>query len=282
MPHAIWKGSISFGLVQIPVNLYPGEKRDELSFAMLDKRDLSPVGYKRVNKNTGKEVPWEEVVKGYEYEEGKYVVLSDEDFKAANPKATQTVDIVDVVYENDIPKEYFDRPYILAPTARGAKGYALLRETLKHTGKVGIANVVIHTRQYLSAVIPHGNMLVLNLLRYPDEIRDTSEFEVPGEDLSALGVTDKEVQMAKRLVEGMVDRWEPSRYRDTYRQDIMALIDKKIKEGKTKEVHAPPPEEGRKPAEIIDLMALLKKSVEQKGGKKTAAVQPGQKRAARK
>ncbi len=208
MAHAIWKGSISFGLVQIPVGLYSGEKREDLNFTMLDKKDLSPVGYKRYNKNTGEEVGWNDVLKGYEYEEGQYVVLSEEDLKNANPKATQTVEILDFVDADEIPPEYFDKPYYLAPTKKGTKGYALLRETLKKTGKTGIAKVVIHTREYIAALLPQGNLLVLDILRYPYEIRDTSDLEIPGET-SELGVTDKEIKMAEMLVQGMVDKWAP-------------------------------------------------------------------------
>ena len=267
MAHAIWKGSISFGLVQIPVGLYSGEKREELNFTMLDKNDFSPVGYKRYNKNTGQEVGWNDVVKGYEYEEGRYVVLSEEDLKNANPKATQTVEILDFVDADDIPAEYFDKPYYLAPTAKGKKGYALLRETLKKTGKVGIAKVVIHTREYIAALMPRGNVLVLDILRYPYEIRDTSDLEIPGEKISELGVTDKEIKMAEMLVKGMVDKWDPAKYKDTYREDVLKMIEEKVKTGDTKRLAEAVLKEEKKGAEIIDLMSLLKKSVEEKAGR---------------
>jgi DNA end-binding protein Ku len=273
MAHAIWKGSISFGLVQIPVGLYPGEKRDDFNFTMLDKNGFSPVGYKRYNKNTGQEVGWNDVVKGYEYEEGQYVVLSEDDLKNANPKATQTVEILDFVDADDITAEYFDKPYFLAPTKKGVKGYALLRETLKKTGKAGIAKVVIHTREYIAALIPRGDALVLDILRYPYEIRDTSDLEIPGEKISELGVTDKEIKMAEMLVKGMEDKWDPSRYKDTYREDVMKMIDEKVKTGDTKHLAEAVLKEEKKGAEIIDLMSLLKKSVEEKEAqwKKTPA-----------
>ncbi|MGC2423098.1 MAG: Ku protein [Nitrospirota bacterium] len=278
MAHAIWKGSISFGLVQIPVGLYSGEKREELNFAMLDKNDFSPVGYKRYNKNTGQEVGWNDVVKGYEYEEGRYVVLSDDDLKNANPKATQTVEILDFVDADEIPAEYFDKPYYLAPTAKGKKGYALLREMLKKTGKVGIAKVVIHTREYIAALMPQGNVLVLDILRYPYEIRDTSDLEIPGENISELGVTDKEIQMAEMLVKGMVDKWDPARYKDTYREDVMKMIEEKVKTGDTKRLAEAAMKEEKKGAEIIDLMSLLKKSVEEKEAQRKQAPAKPQKK----
>ena len=271
MAHAIWKGSISFGLVQIPVGLYSGEKREDLNFTMLDKKDLSPVGYKRYNKNTGEEVGWNDVLKGYEYEEGQYVVLSEEDLKNANPKATQTVEILDFVDADDIPPEYFDKPYYLAPTKKGTKGYALLRETLKKTGKTGIAKVVIHTREYIAALMPQGNVLVLDILRYPYEIRDTSDLEIPGEKISELGVTDKEIKMAEMLVQGMVDKWDPARYKDTYREDVLKMIAEKVKTGDTKHLAEAAGKEEKKGAEIIDLMSLLKKSVEEKEARRKKA-----------
>jgi DNA end-binding protein Ku len=264
MAHAIWKGSISFGLVQIPVGLYSGEKREDLIFTMLDKNDFSPVGYKRYNKKTGREVGWNDVVKGYEYEEDQYVVLSEEDLKNANPKATQTVEILDFVDADEIPAEYFDKPYYLAPTKKGKKGYALLRETLKKTGKVGIAKAVIHTREYIAALMPKDNVLVLDILRYPYEIRGTSDLEIPGEKITELGVTDKEIQMAEMLVNGMVDKWDPARYKDTYREDVMKMIQEKVKTGDTKHLAEAAMKEEKRGAEIIDLMSLLKKSVEEK------------------
>jgi DNA end-binding protein Ku len=264
MAHAIWKGSISFGLVQIPVGLYPGERRDDFNFTMLDKNGFSPVGYKRYNKNTGQEVGWNDVVKGYEYEEGRYVVLSEDDLKNANPKATQAVEILDFVDADDIPAEYFDKPYFLAPAKKGVKGYALLRETLKKTGKAGIAKVVIHTREYIAALMPRGDALVLDILRYPYEIRDTSDLEIPGEKISELGVTDKEIKMAEMLVKGMEDRWDPARYKDTYREDVMKMIREKVKTGDTKRLAEAAVGDEKKGAEIIDLMSLLKKSVEEK------------------
>lgn len=266
MPRAIWKGAISFGLVNIPIGLYSTEIKKGLNFSLLDRRDLAPVGYQRINKETGKEVAWEEIVKGYEYEDGEFVVLSDEDFRRANVEATQTIDIIDFVDAAQIASIYFDQPYYLAPGRKGEKGYALLRETLRQTGKAGIAKVVIRTRQHAAALIPYGNMLVLNLLRFADELRDPAELELPGQDLAALGVSKRELEMAERLVEGMQDNFQPDKYHDEYRDDLLALIDKKIKSGNTETITEPAPAEPtRDKAEVIDLMALLKRSLDQKG-----------------
>lgn len=269
MARALWKGSISFGLVNIPVGLFSAEQRDEgLSFAQLDRRSMSPIGYKRYNKETGEEVPWEEIVRGYEYETGRYVVLSDEDFQRANPKASRTVEILDFVDASDIEPLYFDKPYYLAPPGGGAaaKGYALLRETLRRTGKVGVARVVIRTREYLAAVMARGPLLVLEVLRYPYELRSTDDLEVPGEDLDALGVTEKELKMAEMLVEQMVEGWQPEKYKDRYRDDLLARIQEKIAAGETEAVGGEGvTEEAEAGAEVVDIMSLLKRSVERAG-----------------
>jgi len=224
MPRELWKGAIHFGLVHIPVSLYPAEQREELSFSMLDRRDLAPVGYKRFNKNTGDEVPYEQIVKGYEYEEGRYVTLEKEDFKRANVEASQTVDIVGFVEAADIPAYYYETPYYLGAGKHGEKGYALLRETLQRTGRVGIANVVIRTRQHLAALYPQGKLLILNILRYQNEIRPSDEVKVP-EDLKDAKVQPRELTMAERLVEDMVMKWDPDEYHDTYRDDLLKLIE---------------------------------------------------------
>jgi len=272
MARAIWKGNISFGLVSIPVGLFSAETRDEISFRQLDRKNLSPVGYRKYNKATGQEVEADDIVKGYEYDDERYVLVSDEDLRRANPEKTQTVDITDFVDLTEIDPEYFDKPYYLAPTKKNtAKAYALLREALKRSGKVGIAKVVIRSREYLAAVIPHGNVLVLEILRYPHEIRGTQDLEVPGEDLQALGVNDREVKMAEVLIDGMTSEWDPEKYHDSYRDDLMALINRKIESGQTEVLDETPVEE---PAEdtgkVVDIMALLKRSVEATGRKVAA------------
>ena len=262
MPRVIWKGNISFGLVSIPVGLYPAEKKEEVSLVQLDQKDLSPIGYKKYNKQTGQETPPQDIVKGYEYEEGHYVILTDEDLKKANVKATQTVEILDFIDRNEVPPIYFDKPYFLAPDEKGKKGYALLRETLKRTGKAGIAKVVIHTKEYLAALIPYGNVMILDLMRYASELRDPGELELPAEDLAELGVSDKEVSMAERLVEGMADKWEPARYRDRYREDLKAMVEAKIATGETKAAYEEAAKEVAARGEVVDLMGLLKQSIE--------------------
>lgn len=264
MAHPIWKGTISFGLVNIPVGLFSAQgKEAKLDFNLLDKKDLSPIGYKKINKRTGQEVPSGEMVRGYELEDGNYVVLTDEDFKNANAKATQTVEIIDFVDLKDIHPVFFEKPYFLAPVGRGAKGYALLREALNKSGKAGVAKVVIHSREYIGVVVPFGKALVLDLLRYAGELKKAEELDLPEEDLKALGVSDKELDMAQRLIESMIADWEPDKYHDTYRDQLVSYIRKKVEAGETarvEEVAEAPP---RPTAEVIDLMSLLKKSVEE-------------------
>jgi DNA end-binding protein Ku len=257
MPRELWKGAIQFGLVHIPVSLFPAEQREELSFTMLDRRDLQPVGYKRFNKATGEEVPYEQIVKGYEYTEGEYITLEKEDFKRANVEATQTVDIAGFVEREQLPPFFFESPYYLAPGKHGDKGYALLRETLVRTGRVGLATVVIRTRAHLAALYAVDNVLVLNTLRYADELRDPKELKLP-EDLKAAKVTAKEIDMAERLVEDMAMDWDPAQFHDTYRDDLLKMIEEKAS-GKAK----PEPKAKRAPreAEVIDFAALLERSL---------------------
>lgn len=267
MARGLWKGAISFGLVNVPVELHSAKRRtSELDMTMLDKRDLAPVGYKRVNKATGKEVPWAEVVKGYEYRNDKYVVLSDEDFRRANPEAAKTVDIQAFVELADIAPQYFETPYYLVPGKRGEKAYALLRDTLKKAGKAGIATVMIRTRQYLAALIAQDELLVLNTLRYHDELKQASEFEIPDAKVSA-----KEMDMAMRLVDDMADKWQPARYKDTFKDDLLKRIEEKVEAGQTEEITEP--EKGArepKSADVVDLMSLLKKSIEKKPAKRAS------------
>jgi DNA end-binding protein Ku len=272
MPRGLWKGAISFGLVNVPVELYSAQKRSaELDLTMLDKRDLAPVGYQRVNKASGREVPWEDVVKGYEYEDGKYVVLSEEDFRRANPEATKTVDIVAFVELAEIAPIYFETPYYLGPGKRGEKAYALLRDAMAKAGKAGIATVVIRTKQYLAALIPRDEALVLNTLRYHKELKKPEDLEIP-QKLKGVKVTSKELEMALRLIEDMADKWQPEKYHDTYHEDLLKRIEQKVKAGQTEEITEPEKEEqAAKGAEVIDLMSLLKKSVEKTHKPKRAA-----------
>jgi DNA end-binding protein Ku len=266
MPRTLWKGAISFGLVNIPVGLYSAENRNSFDLDLLDKRTLTPVGFKRYNKETGKDVSWNEIVKGYEYEKGNYVVLTDEDFRRANVEATQTVEIVKFVEASEIAPIYFETPYYLAPQKRGEKGYALLREILIQNEKTAIANVVIRTRQYVAALMPLGDVIVMTTLRYANEIRPADNLDVPSRNLKSLRITGKELEMGNRLVEGMSGKWNPKEFHDTYHEDLMALIEKRIKAGKTETIdESEPKAKKRQEGRVIDLMALLKKSVERRG-----------------
>jgi DNA end-binding protein Ku len=269
MARKVWKGAIVFGLVHVPVTLYPAAKPNELDFDLLDSRDMAPIGYERINKRTGKPVAWEHIVKGYEYEDGSSVVMSEEDFRQANPKATQTVEILAFVDGGSIEAQYFDTPYRLVPDKRGEKGYTLLRETLRRTGKVGIAQVVIRTKQYLAVLLPQNNYMVMQTLRYADEILAEAELEQPPSTLKAAGVNAREVKMAEQLVEDMTEPWKPEQYKDTYRNDLLARVKQKIKAGETEVVTQP---EAGQPsaggAQVIDLMAALKRSIE--SGKRRA------------
>ena len=262
MPRALWKGAISFGLVHVPVELYPAAQRHSLDLDWLDKRTLDPIGYKKINKSTGKEVKAEQIVKGYEYEKGRYVVLGEEDFKRANPVATQTVEILAFIAEGEVPAEYFDTPYYLAPGRRGEKVYALLREAMKHAKRQGLAHVVLQTKQHLALVYPQDRLLMLNTLRYADEIRESSGLELPAAGAKG-GVKSNELKMALRLIEEMTERWDPDKYRDTYRDDILKRVRAKVKAGETREAAEPEKEAApaRQKAEVIDLVALLRQSV---------------------
>ena len=267
MARSLWKGAISFGLVHIPVEMYPATSNHALDLNMLDRRDFSPIGFKRYNKNTGKEDGWDDLIKGYEYTEGEYVVLSDEDLRRANPEATQAIDILAFVDAGDVPLIYYDQPYYLAPGKGGDKVYALLRDTLKKVGKIGIATVVIRVKQHLAALHCVGNTIVMNTLRYADEIRDPADLNIPGKNAKT-AISDKELKMAMALVEGMSEDWEPEQYHDTYREDVMALIEKKIKAKQTKTITMPDKDE--KPAKatnVIDLVSLLQASLGKKPGK---------------
>jgi DNA end-binding protein Ku len=260
---AIWKGSIDFGLVNIPVRLYSAESSHGLSFDLLDKRDFSRIRYRRVNEKTGREVPWEDTVKGYEYKKNQYVALSDDDFAQANVEATQTIAITDFVNSADVSPIFYDKPYYLEPLKNGYRAYALLREVLQQTGKVGIAKVVIRSRQHLAMVLPQDPLLILNLLRFPDELRDPSSLDLPKNGTRSAAVSAQEIKMAERLVETMVGKWQPEKYRDEYHDDLMKLIEQKIESGKTKVVETAKPGATREQrGKVIDIMHLLRQSVE--------------------
>lgn len=272
MARSLWKGAISFGLVHIPVDMYPAVREHGLDLTMLDKRDFSPVGFKRYNKNNDKEVTWDDIVKGYEYADGEYVVLSEEDLRAANPEATGTIDILAFVDAADVSLLYYEQPYYLAPGKGGDKVYALLRETLRKAGKIGIATVVIRVKQHLAALVCVGDTIVLNTLRFADEIRETDELKIPTKDAKTAAVSDKELKMAMALVEGMSEEWKPEQYHDTYREDVLALVEKKVKAKQTKVITMPGKEAARpSSSNVVDLVALLQQSIRKKPGKVAAA-----------
>ncbi|MFL1527704.1 Ku protein [Pseudomonas sp. O230] len=270
MARAIWKGAISFGLVHIPVALVSATSSQGVDFDWLDSRSMDPVGYKRVNKVTGKEVTKEHIVKGVQYEKGRYVVLSEEEIKSAHPLSTQTIDIFSFVDSEQIPLQNIDTPYYLAPDKRGGKVYALLRETLSKTNKVALAHVVLHTRQHLAALMPLDSAMVLVMLRWPAEVRSLDTLEL-GSEVTKAELAKGELEMAKRLVEDMSGDWSPDDYRDSFEDKIMALVEKKANEGKIEDVESATDEEERKTADVIDLTELLKRSLGGKAGGKAVA-----------
>jgi DNA end-binding protein Ku len=263
----MWKGFVSFGLVEIPVEMVTAEESHELSFHLFDKRDRSPVGNRRINKVSGEDVPWSEVVKGYEYSPDEYVMLSDEELRAANAKATQTIEILDFVDAAEVHVAYYDKPYYLRPARkRGHKAYALLHDTLESTSKMGIARVVIRTREHLAAVTIRGPALMLCLLRHAHELREPSVIGLPEESHAELGLTKKELDMAARLVDDMSGKWKPEKYTDRYRKDVLAMIQRKVKAGKLEAIDKPErTEEPEKHGDVLDLMPLLKRSMERGG-----------------
>ena len=253
---AIWKGNISFGLVNIPIALYPATRREELRFRLLRASDLSPVNYKRVAEADGEEVPWEQIVKGYEYEKGMFVVLKDEDFQRIDIEATQTVEIIDFVELTQVDPVYFNRPYYMEAGKGGDKAYALLHKALEATSKIGIAKVVIRTRQHLASVKPAANGLVLELMHFADELVDPQGFHVPTE----VEVGKKELQMAQTLIESMSTAWDAHRYKDDYRQALEKAIEEKIEHGGEFVGKAKAP---RPATKVIDLVKVLQESLAQ-------------------
>ena len=265
----LWKGAISFGLVHIPVGLYSATMSSGIDFDWLDKRSMQPVGYKRVNKVTGKEIAPADIARGVEYEEGRYVVLSPEEIAAAFPKTTQTIEIEAFIDADEIPFVYLERPYYTAPLKRGEKVYALLREALRKSGKVGIAKVVIQSKQHLAVLIPCGRALILNLLRWGGEIRSFEQLDLPPQDAKAAGIKDAELKMATQLIDDMTQAWNADQFRNSFAQEIHKLVESKAAAGKIARV-AKVQDAERAPAgaEILDLTTLLKRSL---AGKSTRA-----------
>jgi DNA end-binding protein Ku len=260
---AIWKGSLTFGLVNIPVELKTAVRADHISFRLLHQEDLSPVKYERICQAEGEPVPWSEVVKGYEYEKGKFVVLTDDDFKAAALEQSKTIDILDFVKEEEIDPRYFETPYYLVPGKGGDKAYALLREAIRQTGSIGVGKIIIRQTQHLAAVKVVGEALVLEIMRFANELVDSSEFNFPSRET----VRPQELQMAEQLVANLAEPFDPTRYTDEYRANLMRIIKAKMKGKKPK---LEEPEEQSPDSGVLDLMSRLRASLEEGAGKKGA------------
>jgi DNA end-binding protein Ku len=264
MARALWKGAISFGLIYVPVELHTASRDNTLPLHMLDGRDFAPVGYHRVNKNTGKEVDWSHIVKGYEYKKGEFVALADADFKHANVKASETIEIDTFCDVSQIPAMYYDKPYYLAPTKGGDKVYSLLRQALEATDKVAVATFVMHQRQHLCAIAPHDSSLMLMTLRFADEV-------LPAETKPAGKISAAELTMAKQLVQSMEGKFSAGKFKDTYRSDLKRRVQEKIRNKETHSLDVEEPKsEARPKAQVIDLMAALKASLKKSGGRAPA------------
>jgi DNA end-binding protein Ku len=261
---AIWKGSLTFGLVNIPVELRTAIRSDHISFRLLHEKDLSPVKYERICQSEDKPIPWDEIVKGYEYTKGKFVVLTDADFKTAALERSQTIDILDFVKEDEIDPRYFETPYYLVPGKGGDKPYALLREAIRKTGSVGIGKIIIRQTQHLAGVKVVGDALVLEIMRFANELVDASEYSFPSRE----AIRPQELQMAEQLVGNLAEPFDPSRYTDEYRANLMRIIKAKMK-GKKPNLEEPAteaPDSG-----VLDLMSRLRASLAEGTGKKGAA-----------
>jgi DNA end-binding protein Ku len=270
----IWKGAISFGLVNIPVGLHTAATESGVDFDWLDKRTMDPVGYKRINKRTGKEIDRDNIVKGVEYEDGKYVVVSPDEIAEAYPRTTQTIEIQRFVPAEQVSFVYLERPYYIAPINKGHKVYALLRDTLVQTGKIGIAKVVIQTKQHLAALVASGDALVLNLMRWGDEVKSMEDLDLPSSGAKAMTASPQEKKMAKMLVEDMSGDWDPDAFKDEFKQVVMDLVEKKVKAGKTETVIEPQEEAPRLSDNVIDLTELLQRSLKGRGAAKKTPSSP--------
>ncbi|WP_102946932.1 Ku protein [Stenotrophomonas sp. VV52] len=276
MARPIWTGTLSFGLLNVPVSLMSGERKVDLQFRMLDSRDKKPIRFERVNADTGEEVPWKDIVKAYEYDKGSYVVLEESDIKSAAPESHETVEVETFVDASQIDPRYYEKPYLLVPGKKAEKGYVLLRETLRSTGKVGIARVVVRTREYLCAVMPNEDALVLMILRYPQELVDPEEHKLPTGSLADYRISSKETAMAEQLIESMSGEWKPDDYHDEFRERLQTLLTKRIKsKGGTTTVEDEPAPREDAATNVVDFMSLLQKSLDAKKrtpAKKSAAV----------
>ena len=283
MSRPIWSGSISFGLVSVPVYLVTGREDKKLSFHMLDKKDHARIGYRTINKATGREIPRSRIVKGFEYKDGKFVLMNDEDFKRANPKKTKTIDIEEFVALEEVDPMLFEQPYYLIPGKNGEKAYHLLKEALDKTNKIAIGTFVMREREKLVAILPHGDFLVLEMLRFAHEVLSDKEAKTIHRPAKKPRVTDRELVMAESLIRDMTAKWNPEKYKDTYYNDVMKLIHAKVKGGKAIEAFEAETPDVETPGKVLDLMPLLKKSLEQShhGGAKSSRTKTHSKRGSR-
>ncbi|HVJ66621.1 MAG TPA: Ku protein [Caulifigura sp.] len=261
MARPIWKGHVSFGLVNVPITLFGAEERTDISFHLLDSRDSARVHYERVNEATGEEVPWDKIVKGYEFKDGDYVIMSDEELDRAQPELTKNIEIEKFVEVTEIEPTYFEKPYYLVPGKGGEKGYVLLREAMKKTGRVGVCRVVIRARGHLAILMPQGNALVLELLRFQQELRDPKDLDLPTGNKGKHHITPRELELATSLVKGMAGEWDPADYEDEYRAALMNLIHKRIKAGQTEMSPEAEEEEVEEEAPTVNFIEVLRKSV---------------------
>ncbi|MDR6520939.1 non-homologous end joining protein Ku [Variovorax atrisoli] len=268
----LWKGAITFGLVHIPVGLHTASIEQGIDFDWLDKRSMDPVGYKRINKRTGREIDKDNIVKGFEYEDGKYVVISPEEIEAVYPRTTQTIEIQRFIDAQELPFLYLERPYYVAPINKGQKVYALLREVLLKTGKVGLAKVVIATKQHLAVLVPSGRAMVLNLLRWGDEVKTLEGLDLPAAGIKGANVSAAEMKMAEQLVDSMSGKWKPEDFKDEFKSAVMKIVQKKVKAGDTETVIEPEEDAPEDSSNVIDLTELLQRSL--KGGKASRADAP--------
>ena len=262
MPRVIWKGAISFGLVHVPVALYPASQETGIDFDWLDKRTMDPVGYKRVNKRTGKEIEPDDIVKGIKQPDGEYVVLSEDEIKAAYPKSTQTIEIEAFVKADEIPFTYLERPYYTAPLGKGEKVYTLLREAMLDAGVIGVARVVMHTKERLAALIPDGEALILNTIRWASEIRPRDEIKLPAAGKKGAALKEGELKMARQLIGDMTSHWKPDDFADKFTDAIHALAAQRVEAGDTEKVTSLEGEEPPKASNVVDLTELLKRSLD--------------------
>lgn len=270
MARSIWKGSINFGLVNIPVSLTSAEIRPDVQLHLVDSTNHARVRYERVNADTGEEVPWDRMVRGYEYEDGKFILISDEELEAMRPTLTKTIEITEFVALDDIDPMLFDKPYYLEPERTGRKAYVLLREALTQSGKAGISRVVIRTREYLSAMFPRGEVIILMLLRFPQEVRSTAELKLPASDDKATRPSKREVDLALRLIGEMEEKWNPKDFHDEYREALMNFIEKKVAGGDTVEdVKEGEDDEDGSGGKVLNLADYLERSFKEAPAKKT-------------